>query len=142
MCPFKPLKSPGPDGIKPIVLQHLTSNYIERLSLIYKACIRVGYLPKSWCTSEVIFIPKPSKESYDLANSFRPISLSSFYMKRLEKMVHWELERTSLAVDPLHTKQHAFRKVKCTDTVLYQRASLGVNTVWVSFWTFREPLTT
>ena len=58
------------------------------------------------------------KESYNLAKSFRPISLSSFYMKGLERLVFWELERTSLTENPLHPNQHAFRKSKGTDTAL------------------------
>jgi hypothetical protein len=41
-------------------------------------------------------------------------------MKGLEKLVHWKLERTSFNEHPLHPNQHAFRKVKCTDTALSQ----------------------
>ena len=117
---FNPKKSPGLDGIKPIVLQQLPCNMIDRLSLIYKASIVIGFVPSSWCKSKLVFIPKPGKATYDEAKSFRPISLSSFYLKGLEKLIQWELERTSLNVNPLHENQHAFRKAKSTDSAHLQ----------------------
>jgi hypothetical protein len=35
----------------------------------------------------VIFIPKPGRDSYELAKSFRPISLTSFFLKTMERLV-------------------------------------------------------
>jgi hypothetical protein len=32
----------------------------------------------------IIFIPKPSRDAYELAKSFRPMSLTSFFLKTME----------------------------------------------------------
>ena len=38
---------------------------------------------------KVCFIPKQGKTSYDRAKSYRPITLSNFILKGLERLVHW-----------------------------------------------------
>jgi hypothetical protein len=35
----------------------------------------------------VIFIPKPGRDEYELVKSFRPISLTSLFLKRMERLV-------------------------------------------------------
>ena len=100
---FGPLKCPGPDKIKPICLQQaiLNSNFLTRLTSLYRACIELNYTPESWRASEVIFIPKPSRDDYSNVRSFRPISLLSFFFKTLERVVQWKLESTCLKASPL-----------------------------------------
>ena len=89
-------KAPGPDNFKPIILQKLNSKAIKRLLTIFTACLTNGYTPKIWRQSRTIFIPKLNKEDYTNVRSFRPISLTSFFFKTLERLVIWEIERTSL----------------------------------------------
>ena len=48
---------------------------------IIKAGVCLKYCPTIWCESEVIFIPKPSKENYMEPRSFRPITLQPFVFK-------------------------------------------------------------
>ena len=36
MCGFKNKKSPGPDGLKPIIFKHLPDNIIREIEFIYK----------------------------------------------------------------------------------------------------------
>ena len=55
-----------------------------------------------------------------MPNSFRPISMFSAILKGLEKLVKWELERTSLSEKPLHRNQHAYSRVNNVDTALAQ----------------------
>ncbi|GJQ68737.1 hypothetical protein Trydic_g17269 [Trypoxylus dichotomus] len=45
----------------------------------------VGHLPSSWREARVVFIPKEGKMSYTEAKSYRPISLTSFLLKTLER---------------------------------------------------------
>ena len=94
----------GPDRMKSIVFQNMPYNILIRISKIYQACIKLSYTPSTWCESDVIFLPKPEKPRYDLPNSFRPISKLNVILKGLEKLVKWELERTSLSKKPLHNK--------------------------------------
>ena len=112
--------SGGPDGMKSIVFQNLPYNILTRISKLYKACIKLSYTPKNWCEADVIFLAKPDKSRYDLPNSFRPISKFNTILKGLEKLVKWELERTSLSEKPLHKNQHAYSRVYNVDTALAQ----------------------
>ena len=77
-----------------------------------------GYTPSLWKEAEVIFIPKPGKDDYSLAASFRPISLMSFVFKGMERLVYWNLLDTALAQNPLSSAQHGFRAGYSTETAL------------------------
>ena len=111
-------KAPGTDGFKPIILQKLNTKATQRLLKIFKACLTNGYTPQIWRQSRTIFIPKLNKEDYTNVRSFRPISLTSFFFKTLERLTLWEIERTYLTQTPYHPNQHAFRKGHSTDTAL------------------------
>ena len=87
MKKFKPNKAAGPDGLKPIVFKYLPTSALEILSIIYKACISLCHTPKVWRETKVIFLPKPGKDSYDIPKAYRPISLSNFLLKTLERLV-------------------------------------------------------
>ena len=110
----------GPDNLKPKALQYFIQNEIalKRLTRLYQAIIELGHTPKKWCASKVIFLPKPNKMDYSDAKSYRPISLMSFLLKTLEKLVLWEIETTSLKENPISKNQHAFRKGYSCDTAL------------------------
>jgi hypothetical protein len=93
---FGPKKTPGPDKIKPIVLQHLPKNTLQNLCTLYKVSIAIGHVPKNWVKSKVIFLAKPGKEDYTDPNAFRPISLCSFLLKGLERLILFHLEESCL----------------------------------------------
>jgi hypothetical protein len=76
---FAPYKSPGVDGIFPAVLQEGWEVLIPYLIKIFRACLATGYVPTAWCQVNVVFIPKPGRNSYCGPKDFRPISLTSFY---------------------------------------------------------------
>ena len=115
---FGPHKAPGPDGLKPIILQHLPDQIITRLSLVYQASLQMAYIPKGWRKSNTIFIPKPGKPDYGIPKAFRPISLSCFMFKTMERLIYWHLEQTALQEHPLHSHQHAFRRGCSTESAL------------------------
>ena len=66
----------------------------------------------------MVFIPKEGKDDYSTPRSFRPITLSSFLIKGLERVMLWELNRTALRESTLSDRQHAFRKGRSTDSAL------------------------
>ena len=101
-------KSAGPDDIKPVVLQNLDNKSLDRLTLLYKVSMALGYTPKAWCKSKIIFIPKLGKESYDNPKSMRPISLTSFMFKGLERLNHWEVNEVHKLSNKMHNMQFAF----------------------------------
>jgi hypothetical protein len=58
------------------------------LCKILTACLAFGYVPKARQKVRVIFIPKPLRSSYELAKSFRPISLTYLKEKLTETALH------------------------------------------------------
>ena len=120
LCGFKAKKSPGPDGIKPIIFPHIPNTFIEQIVITYKACIALKYTPTICKESKVIFIPKPGKERYDKAKSFRPISLSNYLLKGLEKLCVWRMDEDLL---PIHKNQHGFQKGKSTESAISKTAN-------------------
>jgi len=113
---FNTDKAAGLDGIKPLVLRYLTPNIVSIITDIYKACLKLAYTPTCWREMKVIFLPKPGKDTYDEVKSYRPITLSSFLFKGLERIMLWFILETKLN-DSL-PRQHAFTKGKSTDTAL------------------------
>ena len=80
-------KSPGMDGIFPALLQEGQEVLILYLVKIFRACLVTGYVPAIWHQVKVVFIPKPSRNSYGEPKDFRPISLTLFLLKSMERLV-------------------------------------------------------
>ena len=114
---FKPNKAAGPDGLKPIIFRHLPHNIINAITILYKACIALGHTPSKWRDTKVIFLPKPGKPSYDIPKAYRPISLSNFLLKGLERLVVWRMEK-DLEHSPIHDSQHGFTRGKSTESAI------------------------
>lgn len=116
---FKPYKSPGPDGIFPAELQHVSDYIAPWLHKLFTCCIKLAYIPLKWRETRVVFIPKAGKSSHINPKDFRPISLSSFLLKTMERMLDCYLRRT---IDPrlLSASQHAYSKGKSTETALHE----------------------
>ena len=114
---FKPMKAPGPDGLKPIIFKHLPDTFFQLVMFIYKCCLALHYTPKLWTETKVIWLPKPDKESYIQAKSFRPIALSNFFLKGLERLITWRMD-FHLSYYPINAKQHGFTKGKSTEGAL------------------------
>ena len=113
---FGPRKAPGPDGFHPIVLQNLSEKVIKYVTNLYRCCIRTGITPKVWRTMNIIFIPKPGKSDYGMPKSYRPITLSNFFLKTLERLVQWYV-RDVVMTGPLKN-QHAYTVGRSTDSAL------------------------
>ena len=64
---------------------------------------------------KIIFIPKPGKVDYTVPKAFRPITLSSFLLKGLEKVVLLHIKET---YDTTLFQQHAFTEGRSTETAL------------------------
>ena len=83
---FQNKKLPGPDGLRPIVLKNLPKSCLEHLLFIFKTCLLLSFTPTRWKGSRVVFIPKPGKSNYKAAKSWRPISLTNYILKTLERL--------------------------------------------------------
>ena len=114
---FDNKKSPGPDGLKPILLKHLPNNILKILLVIYKTCIALHYTPIKWKATKVIFIPKNDKDAYDIPKNFRPVSLSNYLLKTLERLLGWHMNE-QLKLFPIHQHQHGFCSDKSTESAI------------------------
>ncbi|CAF4935806.1 unnamed protein product [Pieris macdunnoughi] len=120
---FLPFKAAGIDGIFPGLLRWGGSLIVDYLVPLFRACIAHRYIPLKWREVKIIFIPKPGREDYTQAKSFRPISLTSFLLKTLERLGDLEIRsRVSLAKF-LHPNQHAYSSGKSTESSLHNVVS-------------------
>ena len=117
---FKPYKSAGPDNIFPKLLQSATKTIIVALKQLFRSSLILKHIPSVWQSVRIVFIPKPGKPSYDNPKSFRPISLTSFLLKTLERLVENFVSNSCLIHYPLHERQHSYQKGKSTETALHE----------------------
>lgn len=117
---FYSFKSAGLDGIFPALLKEGIGVLLDRLRSVFKSSIALGHIPKLWEKVRVAFIPKPGKASHCEAKDFRPISLTSFLLKALERLLDFYIRDEVLKKFPLHANQHAYQTGKSTDTALHQ----------------------
>ncbi|KAJ4450579.1 hypothetical protein ANN_28739 [Periplaneta americana] len=120
---FDPYKSAGPDQIIPALLQQGMDSIQSILCSIYRVCLASGYVSQAWRQTKVIFIPKPGRPSYAVAKAYRPISLSSFLSKTLERLVDRHIRDKVLKEFPLHKYQFAYLPGKSTEAALHQVVS-------------------
>ena len=76
------------DVVFPVLLQKNIKLLAPILSRIFRACNAYGHIPTAWRPTKVIFIPKVGKDNYFEVKSFRPISLASFLLKAVKKLVN------------------------------------------------------
>ena len=67
-----------------------------------------------------MFIPKPGSNSWSGPRDHRPISLTSFLLKTMERLVDRYLRDEALAIVLLHPNQHAYQAGKSLETALHQ----------------------
>jgi hypothetical protein len=116
---FKPLKFAGIDGIVPVLLQQGVEHVVPHLCHIFRACMAYGFIPTAWRQVKVTFIRKPGKSDYTEAKAYHPISLLSFLLKTMEKLLDRHIRDGALKEYPLHRNQHAYQTGKSTETALH-----------------------
>ena len=117
---FQPFKAPGPDGLYPVLLQRGWNQLKEYYHIIFQACLRHSYVPVTWKEGTCIFLPKPKKESYFEAKSFRMNTLTSFQLKCLERLILYHFNTDNTVQAKLSASQYGFRAGVSTETVLLE----------------------
>ena len=115
---FKPYKSPGMDGIFPVLLQQGMEYLLDLIVEIYRDCLKKGTTPDKWLETKISFIPKPGKQCYFDPKDLRPISLFSFLLKGLERCIHWYLNDTHLK-DKFSKNIYSYREGIGTEDALH-----------------------
>jgi len=108
------------DGIFPALLQEGWEILIPYLVRNFRAGLATGYIPAIWHQVKVVLIPKPGTSSYCGPRDFRSISLTTFLLKTMERLVDRFLGDEILVLQPLHPNQHAYQAGKSVETALHQ----------------------
>jgi ribonuclease HI len=122
---FGPFKAAGTDEVFPAMLKNGPKVLISHLVRLMKACLMYGHMPRAWREMRVIFLPKPGRDSYTRPSSWRPISLTSFLLKLLERLIDWHI-RTPLLVESLvESGQCAYLREVNTELALHRLVSVA-----------------
>ena len=108
------------DGITPELLKLFSDELIDVLEGLFNMMLTLKYTPSILRTSKVIFLAKPGKADYSVPKSFRPISLTPFIFKLMERVCAWNILETTLARNPFHKRQHAYRMGRSTESAISQ----------------------
>ena len=114
---FKPQKAPGPDKLKPIIFRYFPLAVITFITFLYKSCLHLRYTPRKWQEAMVVFIPKAGKKDPREGKAYRPIVLSNFMLKGLERLITWRMDERLIEY-PIHPLQHGFQIGKGTEAAL------------------------
>ena len=103
---LKANKSPGPDGIHPLILKELAEALANPFKILFDKTMIEGCIPQDWKKAEVrpIF-KKGAKTSPD---NYRPVSLTSVVCKLFEKLVRDALYNHMIKNKFLSTDQFGF----------------------------------
>ena len=104
-------KAPGPDRIAANVVKLCSEPLAGILCKIYQQSITSGEIPVIWKTSEIVPVPKKSPPKCN--NDFRPVALTSIFMKCFEKIVKKIIiDQVKDHTDPL---QFAYTTNRCVE---------------------------
>ena len=84
--------------------------------------ILLSFTPTKWKEAKPIFIPKPGEITYNIPKSWRPISLTNYLIKVLEKLRVWETDK-AIQRNPIHSRQHGFWSDRNTETAISEAVS-------------------
>ena len=88
---------------------------------LYKLSALLEFTPTKWKECKIVFIPKPEKPRYDIGKAWRPISLTNYLVKALERLAGWKMDE-AIQSHPIHTMQHGFSNDRNTETVVSEVA--------------------
>ena len=114
-------KSSDPDGIHPLMLRHIGTFFKIACLKLFNLCLHEGtYI---WNLGKFIFLRKPHKEDYNIANSYRPITLTSYVGKLFERIIERRLRIDLEAKGLIDDNQEGFRKRRgtgrCGEALVY-----------------------
>ena len=117
---FQPFTAPGSDGLYPVLLQKGWNQLKGYYHVIFQAWLRHSYVPLAWKKCTCIFLFKAGKESYFEAKSFLMITLTSFQLKWLERLILHHINEDNNVQAKLLASQHGFRAGVSTETALHE----------------------
>ena len=112
-------KTPGPDALPIDFLNDCSKHLAPCPAHLFSACPTIGYHPKTFRQSRTVVLPKPDRESYQVAVALRPIALLSAMGKILEKIVAERLAIVAEEAGLLPDEHMSNRKHPSTELACY-----------------------
>ena len=114
---LKSNKSPGPDGLHPLVLKEAAAQLCIPFSMLFRRSFDEGHLPDDWKTANIVPVFKKGVSSGP--GNYRPISLTSIVCKVFESIVREDIIKHLTSNNLLSNSQHGFLpKRSCTTQLL------------------------
>ena len=107
---LKPRKSPGPDGIHPMILKNCAENLASSLSGIFNSFFASGVMPHNWKLADIIPLHKKGPKKY--CKNYRPVSLTSLVCKVCEMIVREQIVQFWINNNIFNPEQFGFLKGK------------------------------
>lgn len=101
--------APGPDTIHYAMLAHLSPKTVEALLFFFNVIWQTGRMPTDWKKAIIIPFLKTGKDS-TLANSYRPIALTSCLAKTYESVINIRLTYVLETENSLDIHQCGYKK--------------------------------
>ena len=103
----------GPDGFPPAIMAHLSTSAYSILAAIYNFSWRHAVLPVEWVSGNVFALLKDPTKPIDDPSNYRPITVTSIFIRTLEHLIHHRLVpliKSALPPNSLHAHQFGFRE--------------------------------
>ena len=113
---LNPYKAPGPNNLHPQVLKELSSSIAPALCRIFNPSLKYGVVSSDWKSANVT--PLFKKGSKQMAENYRPISLTCICSKIMEHIMVSNIMQPFDQLQILSNLQHGFRKVHSCETQL------------------------
>ena len=107
---LKPRKSPGPNGIHPLILKNCADTLAISICKIFNMSFSLGKIPDCWKQADII--PLHKKGAKNNCKNYRPVSLTSILCKVCEKIARQHLEEFWITKDIFISNQFGFMKGK------------------------------
>ena len=112
---INPAKAAGPDGFHGTLLKNCASSLAKPLTILFNVSYVTGCIPDDWKLASIV--PVHKKGDKGSVENYRPISLTSLFMKIFEKCITNQL--FAACEDLLDPRQHGFLKSKsCTTQMI------------------------
>jgi len=115
---MKPNKAGGVDELNSSYLINIANEISLPLAIIFKESLLTGLLPEDWKNANVTPIFK--KGSKEIAENYRPVSLTSHVCKVLERIITQDMNKHLEDNNLIGDSQHGFRNNKSCLTNLLE----------------------
>ncbi|MEW8548387.1 MAG: reverse transcriptase domain-containing protein [Candidatus Thiodiazotropha sp.] len=115
---LKQNKSPGPDEVYTEMLKNAGKEFLEAILRLFQMSWQTSTVPMQWKKAEVKFLRKSGKKGYHDPGAYRPISLTSYLCKCLERIITYRLYGFVEHFSLLDKEQEGFRRFRGTSDAL------------------------